>query len=221
MAKDKDIKKETAEESTDKEINDSEVCDDDENGSTLEDTDDSEEAPKEPDDPIKDLEEKLQAAETEAKESYDRFLRLSAEFENYKKRSSREMDEFRKFANEVLIKDLLSVVDNLERAIDSSDGDNNTGDNVVEGVDLILKEVLKILEKFGVSRVDCAEKPFDPSYHQAVMQEESDDFSDNTVIKELQKGYLLHDRLLRPSMVVVSKQKASKDKNAEVNQEKG
>lgn len=172
----------------------------------------------ESEDPVKKLEGKLQAAQEEGKESYDRFLRISAEFENYKKRSIREMEDFRKFANELLIKELLSVVDNLERAITSTDNKGNSGDNVVEGVDLTLKEILKIFERFKVSEIDCVEKPFDPSFHQAVMREENDDYPENTVVKELQKGYLLHDRLLRPAMVAVSVAK-SKDDNKQEDKE--
>jgi molecular chaperone GrpE len=169
-------------------------------------------------DPVKELEEKLQAAQEEGKESYDRFLRISAEFENFKKRSIREMEDFRKFANELLIKELLSVVDNLERAITSSDSNGNSGGNVVEGIDLVLKEILKILERFKVSQIDCVEKPFDPGFHQAVMREENNDYPENTVVKELQKGYLLHDRLLRPAMVAVSVAK-SKDDNKQEDKE--
>lgn len=150
------------------------------------------------------LEKELEAKEQEGKESYDRFLRVSAEFENYKKRSAREMADFKKFANEALIKELLSVVDNLERALDSSKTDPESEKKVLEGVQMTLQEILKILEKFGVKAIEAHEQPFDPTFHQAVMQEESKDSPSQTVIKELQKGYTIHDRLLRPSMVVVS-----------------
>lgn len=154
---------------------------------------------------IKELKSKLEEKELEVKENYDRFLRNAAELENYKKRSARQMDEFRKFANESLIMELLAVVDNLERAIHSSGDDENSNAGVVEGVQITLKEILKILDKFGVKPIVALEQAFDPAFHQAVMQEETNDFPAQTVIKELQKGYLLHDRLLRPAMVVVSK----------------
>ena len=154
---------------------------------------------------LKELEEKLAAREEEAKEKYDSFLRVSADFENYKKRSSREMSDFKKFANETLLKEMLTIVDNLERALDSAGGNENSEAKVLEGVDLTLKEVLRILEKFGVKPIDALEAAFDPNYHQAVMQEVSEDHPEQTVLKELQKGYLLRDRLLRPAMVVVSK----------------
>ena len=148
---------------------------------------------------------KLEAAQKEAGDNYDRFLRVSAEFENYKKRKEREAADFRKYAHEALVKDLLPVVDNLERAIKISADHESAVSCIVEGVDMTLKEILKVLEKFAVKVVDAVGNPFDPTYHQAVLQEESTEHPENTVIKELQKGYTIHDRLLRPAMVVVAK----------------
>ena len=155
--------------------------------------------------PADKLAEQLEAKEQEAKETYDRFLRLSAEFENYKKRSEREMSDFKRFANESLLKEMLPVVDNLQLALESPKGIDTAAGGVHEGVELTLKEMLKVLEKFGVKPIEALEKPFDPSFHQAVMQEESEEHDEQTVIRELQKGYKIHDRLLRPAMVVVSK----------------
>jgi len=156
-------------------------------------------------DSIQTLKEKLAAKESEAKEYYDRYLRLAAEFDNFKKRSARERDEFRKFANESLIQELLTVADNLERAILSIKDDETASPNVLKGIDMTYKEILKVFEKFQVKPIDALGEQFDPTFHQAVMQEETDLRPDNTVLSELQKGYLIHDRLLRPSMVVVSK----------------
>ena len=153
---------------------------------------------------IKEMEAKLKAAQEESKQTYDRLLRVSAEFENHKKRLDRDMDEFRKFANESLIKEMLSVVDNLERAINSSSDAKQANPGLVEGVNMTLKEILKIFEKFNVKPIESLKKHFDPSFHQAVMTEETDDYTEHTVINELQKGYMMHDRLLRPAMVVVS-----------------
>ncbi len=153
---------------------------------------------------IKEMEAKLKAAQEESKQTYDRLLRVSAEFENHKKRLDRDMDEFRKFANESLIKEMLSVVDNLERAINSSSDAKQANSGLAEGVDMTLKEILKIFEKFNVKPIESLKKHFDPSFHQAVMTEETDDYTEHTVINELQKGYMMHDRLLRPAMVVVS-----------------
>jgi len=164
-------------------------------------------------DPLKELEEKLKNTEIEAKQTYDRFLRVSAEFENYKKRSAREMSEFRKYANESLISEMLTVVDSIERAITTSSNDDQVNSCIIEGVSLTLKEILKVFDNFGVKPIESLCKAFDPNFHQAVMQEECGDHPDNTVIAELQKGYMIHDRLLRPSMVVVSKSKATPENN--------
>ncbi len=147
-------------------------------------------------------------AEIEANK--DRILRISAEFDNYKKRSAKEMDDFRKFANESLFKRLLTVVDNLERAIASGE-EGADAKALLEGIKMTHKEIVKFLESFNVKPVEAQGKPFDPVFHQAVTQQESNDYPDNTVINELQKGYLLHDRLIRPSMVVVSKSCSDED----------
>lgn len=158
-------------------------------------------------DPIKVLEKKLEESEEKYNEAYDRLLRATADFENQKKRAQKEMEGFRKFANESIIKELLSVTDNLERALSASDSEGEC-DKVFEGVNLIYKDILKLLDNNNAKPVDALEKPFDPSFHQAVLQEETDEHPEGTVIKELQKGYMLHDRLIRPSMVVVSKAKS-------------
>lgn len=189
----------------------------DESGNSKGNTTDTGESENETDvntaDPLKELEEKVTNKELEAKQTYDRFLRVSAEFENYKKRSSREMIEFRKYANESLITELLTVVDNIERAISTSSSDDQANSCIIEGVSLTLKEILKVFDNFGVTPIESLCKTFDPNFHQAVMQEESEEHPDNTVIAELQKGYMIHDRLLRPSMVVVSKSKATPENN--------
>ncbi|UCD80673.1 MAG: nucleotide exchange factor GrpE [Desulfobacterales bacterium] len=164
-------------------------------------------------DPIKELEEKLTSKEREAQENYDRLLRVSAEFENYKKRTSREMEEFRKYSNQSLIKEMLSVVDNLELAMNSTDGQKTIDKGLLEGLEMTHKEILKVFEKFNVTPISAQGQTFDPTFHEAVMQEETDDVPENTVVNELQKGYLIHDRLLRPAMVVVAKSKSKKDNN--------
>lgn len=156
-------------------------------------------------DSVESLQKKLDEALAESQQHYDRLLRVSAEFDNFKKRSARDADEFRKYANEALLKDLLHVVDNLERAIASSADSNDTNACVVEGVQMTLDEILKIFSKFGVTPIEATGKPFDPAFHQAIMQQESDEHPENTVMIEMQKGYLLRDRLLRPAMVVVAK----------------
>lgn len=160
-------------------------------------------------DHLKEMETRLESVEQEAKEAHDRFLRVSAEFENYKKRSAREMDEFRKFANESLLREMLTVVDNLERALNSSNNDNQANSHIAEGVDMTLKEILKVFEKFNVKPIEALGKPFDPNFHQAAMREETNERPENTVLNELEKGYMIHDRLLRPAMVVVSMPKVN------------
>jgi molecular chaperone GrpE len=155
---------------------------------------------------IESLKEEIDAAKKDAAENHDRYLRMCADFDNYKKIVQRRMDDYKKFANAELLKDLLSVVDNLERALDvSRENLSNVESCMIEGVEMTLNEILNLLKKYNVTQVDADGKPFDPNYHDAVMQEETDDLPDNTVKKELQKGYLLHERLIRPAMVVVSK----------------
>ena len=160
---------------------------------------------------------KLEVLTQEAAQDRDRLLRLSAEFENYKKRASRQMDDFKKYANEALLKDLLNIVDNLERAIITSavaeepsvdSQKESVAECVREGVEMTLSEIVKILTRYHVTVIEAMGKPFDPAYHEAVMQETSGDHPENTVINVFQKGYMIHDRLLRPSMVVVSKKNA-------------
>lgn len=158
-------------------------------------------------DPVKELEAKLNAKQEEAEETYDRLLRVSAEFDNYKKRSTRELEDFRKFANQSLLKEMLSVVDNLELAIHSADENQTHESSLKAGLDLTHREILRVFEKFQVTLIESKGEAFDPTYHEAVMQEETDEFPENSVITEMQKGYLIHDRLLRPAMVVVAKPK--------------
>jgi molecular chaperone GrpE len=165
------------------------------------------------DEVVQELESQLEIARKEASETYDRLLRTTAEFENYKKRSQREIEGIRKFATESLLSDLLTVVDNLERAIASSAGDLPGDESIVQGVTMTLSEMLRVLEKYGVKPFSSVGEPFDPEYHQAFMQEETDRQPDNTVLNEIQKGYTLHDRLLRPAMVVVSKKATPEDEN--------
>jgi len=148
---------------------------------------------------------KLLEAEQKAAETHDRFLRLAAEFDNFKKRTAREIADFRKFANEALLKEMLLVVDNLERAIKSARTEEGSIQSLLQGVEMTRNEILKVFEKFGAVPIMAMGEIFDPNFHQAVAQETSNDHPENTVVQELQKGYMLHDRLLRPSMVIVSK----------------
>lgn len=159
---------------------------------------------EEPEAPPEDLAAKIKETEQQAQDYYDRLLRVSAEFDNYKKRTARELQDVARYANEQLLKDLLSVVDNLERAIASAQ-DGEADDPLLKGVHLTYQEMLKFLERQHVTPIKALGEVFDPAYHQAMMQQEVADQPANTVCHEMQKGYLIHDRLLRPAMVVVSK----------------
>ncbi|MEJ2658439.1 MAG: nucleotide exchange factor GrpE [Desulfobacterales bacterium] len=162
-------------------------------------------------DPLKEMEEKVESLKKEAAENHDRLLRMAAEFENYKKRTAREMEDFRKFAIERFVKAMLPVVDSLELAIESSRNDKQASSSVVEGVTMTLKEIYKVFEQFGVKPFESLGKTFDPCLHQAMMQEETESYPENSVSQELQKGYMIHDRLLRPAMVTVSKKKGESE----------
>jgi molecular chaperone GrpE len=172
---------------------------------------DSEKTPpkKSPEAEVEQLKSELERVSQEAKENYDRFLRASAELENYRKRSAREMDDLRKYATQALLKDLLPVADNLDLAIKSAAETNHNERSLLDGIDLTRKELLKVFDRYHVKPIEALGSAFDPNYHEAVMQEESDEHAEKTVITELQKGYLIHDRLLRPSMVVVAAPKAN------------
>jgi molecular chaperone GrpE len=149
-------------------------------------------------------EEMLEQKKRELEECEDRVLRLAAELDNFKKRIEREKVEHMKYALESFAKELLPFLDNLERAIESAK-DSGDAEKLIEGIELSLSGYFKVIEKFGLKVFDAEGQPFDPEKHEALTVEPSDDFEDNTVIKELLRGYTLHDRVLRPAMVIVAK----------------
>ncbi len=149
------------------------------------------------------LEEQLEAARAEAAANHDLLLRARAELENVLKRQRRELEERARYEGLMISRDLLAVVDDLERALDHSGGED--GASIVSGIELVLKSMLAILEKHGVVRVEAAGQPFDPAVHEAVAMVETTEVEPNTVVEEHRCGYQLRDRLLRPAMVVVSK----------------
>jgi molecular chaperone GrpE len=155
--------------------------------------------------------EQLELKEKEARANYDRYLRQVAELENFKKRAAREKEETVRFANEALIRDLLPVVDNLERAVAHAQGGGN-GKPLVEGVEMVLKGLSDVLTKHGVTAISAAGQPFDPGIHEAMLQVECDTQAPNTVVEEHNKGYLLFDRLLRPALVSVAKPSETNEK---------
>jgi len=132
----------------------------------------------------------------------DEQLRERAELENQRKRLVRDVEQARRFANERLLNELLPVLDNLERGIAAAGTDF---DKLREGVELTLKQLLKVVEDHGLTVVDATGQPFNPEQHQAVSMVESAEHPSNTVVQSMQKGYLLHGRLLRPALVVVAK----------------
>ena len=144
----------------------------------------------------------------EARANYDLYLRSQADMENMKKRLERERDAVVNYANEKLVKELLAVVDNLERALEQADKNGLEKSPVIEGVRLTYDQLMTILDRHGVSVLDAVGEVFDPNCHQAVMQREDDEMEPNCVLEEVQKGYRLKDRIVRPSMVVVSRKPA-------------
>ncbi|NOX97595.1 MAG: nucleotide exchange factor GrpE [Nitrospirae bacterium] len=147
-----------------------------------------------------------------AEERLDRLLRLQAEFENYRKRVNRERNEFIQYAIEDLICDLLPVIDNFERAIESARQHDNSK-ALLQGVEMIYKQVHDVLVKRGLEKIEAVGKEFNPREHEAVMQVESENHPDNTIIEANLAGYRLKDKVIRPAMVKVSKKKAESDKN--------
>jgi molecular chaperone GrpE len=172
---------------------------------------------------LAELQNQLQEKTLEAEENYSRLLRLAADMENLKKRQERERAELLQFANENLIKELLPVVDNLERALDHG-RQLEAPAPLLEGLEMVCQGFLKALGRFGVTPLDSVGQPFDPAFHNAVMQEAAPEVPDGSVIKELQKGYLLNQRLLRPAMVVVARNtpndNTSNQKDSKVQEEK-
>ncbi len=139
-----------------------------------------------------------------AQKMEDKYLRVNAEFENYKKRMIRESSDRFKFFNLDLIKELLPSLDNLERAINHAKNENTDVNSMIEGLEMVNKMTQEVFEKFGVSRVNTVGEVFDPNIHQAVGVVESDSVPENQVVEECLGGYLLHGRIIRPAMVRVS-----------------
>jgi len=150
------------------------------------------------------MQKELNEAEVQTQVAIDKMMRLAAEFDNYKKRNAKEYENIRKYAAENIIKELIPIVDNFERAIESAT-ESRDFNSFIEGVKLILNQMLNLLDKEGVTRIKAVGEVFDPNIHEAVMHIASDEYPENVIIQELQKGYILRDRVIRPAMVSVSK----------------
>lgn len=146
--------------------------------------------------PVEQLEQQLD-------ESENKYLKLYAEFENFKRRSREETERNNKYKNQSLATDLLSVLDNLERALQET-GDSESFESLHKGVEMVYNDFLNKLEANGITQIKALDEPFDPNFHQAIMTEAKDGVESGVVIEEFQKGYLLKDRVIRASMVKVS-----------------
>ena len=153
-----------------------------------------------------------ESASDELEAAQDRYLRLAAEFENYKKRAQKDQTDYIKYANERLLKDMLTVLDNLQRALQHAQQPGGTN-GLVQGIELTCKQYIETLSRFGVKEIPSVGLPFDPAVHQAVaLVDAQEGQAPNTIVAEHEKGYYLYDRVLRPAMVtVVTLNKAAED----------
>jgi molecular chaperone GrpE len=152
---------------------------------------------------IDDLKSKLSAAEQKAEESYQRFLRAQADFDNFRRRTQKEKEDQAKYASLSVIEQLLPALDNFERALTASKGTQDA-ESLAKGVEMVLRQMEQVLGAEGLETIPTVGEVFNPTVHQAVMQEESDEYESGIVIAELQKGYKLKDKVIRPAMVKVS-----------------
>jgi len=153
-------------------------------------------------DPVKILEKDLLDAKNELTEQKDKFVRLQAETDNFRKRLSREKEEFSQYANERLFKELLPIFDNFERALGDPSNDIKS---LKEGLEMILKQFSSFLEKERVEPIEAIGEKFDPMIHEVLTSEESSELEENTIISQFVKGYTINNRVIRPSQVVISK----------------
>ncbi|GIS84543.1 MAG: nucleotide exchange factor GrpE [Nitrospina sp.] len=160
--------------------------------------------------PLEQLEEQIRLKDEEILKQKDTFLREKAELENFKKRLTKEKEDFVQFANERLLKELLQIEDNLERAMAAP---NATLESLKEGVEMIQKQFKDFLKNQKVEAIEALGKPFDPNLHEVLNQQESEEHEENTVIEEYSKGFTLNGRILRSAKVVISKKPAEKNED--------
>ncbi len=172
---------------------------------------DTEEEPRGAEEPSVSIEKITQALEQktrEAEEAHDKYLRTYADFENYRKRVQRDLADFKKYANEQLALELLSVLDHLGLALKHAAEAGETNEGLRQGVELVYKQFRDVLEKFGIKPFNAEGEPFDPAKHDAVMQVPTSEAPDNTVVQVFQEGYLYYDKVLRHAKVGVAKKPA-------------
>ena len=155
--------------------------------------------------PEQDLVAELEAAREEIQSYKDQYLRSEAEMSNLRRRVEKDVENAHKFGQEKLVKEILTVADNLERTLAAIETDSDDIKPLKEGVEMTLKGLLDTFSKFSIEPIDPEGEPFDPQLHQAMTMVENPEVEPNTVISVMQKGYTLHGRLVRPAMVVVSK----------------
>jgi molecular chaperone GrpE len=153
--------------------------------------------------------EELKSRAAKADENWDRLLRATADFDNFKKRAARERDEATRYANESLVKKLVPILDNFEMALAAAQNPASAPQSLQEGVAMIHQQLRNMLLETGLEEVDATGKAFDPSWHEAVSQQESAEVAEGQVLQQLRKGYKLRDRLIRPATVVVAKKPAA------------
>ena len=153
---------------------------------------------------VEKLTKEIEIYEVKLEECEDKFLRLAADYDNYKKRTAREFDEVVTRANEDLISKLIPVLDNFERALTAATSSNDF-DSFYKGIDMMYQQLKDLLEKQGVRVIKAVNEPFDPHKHEAVMVVEKEDVPPETVVEEMERGYMFNDRVLRPSKVTVSR----------------
>lgn len=159
---------------------------------------------------------RIEDLSAELVETKDRLIRLQADFENFRRRAQREREEAIRYGAQNLLKDLLTTVDNLERALDHSrKGGGGDVENLLQGVELVQKGLLGLMARHGVTEVDALGKPFDPAHHEAMAQAPDASVAPNTVLEVLQKGYKLRDRLLRPARVIVARAEDAVDEGSQ------
>ena len=158
-------------------------------------------------------------AQDQIKDLKDQLLRTLAENENLRKRTAKEIEQIKKYGHINLLRDFLNVVDNMERAVKSSTSENQTESgmkNLIDGIEIVLKEMKSLLEKNQIKKIEPLHEKFDYNFHQAMFEAPSSDYKEGLIIEVVQPGYVLHDRLIRPAMVGVSKgEVVEKEKNEE------